>query len=180
MHRPGSFRGDHTAWCLGLVLALVGAPGAQAQTWSEFRPEGGRYLVLMPGAPQTGAQPVALPDGRSVQMYQGSIETPNAAYVATFVDYPADVISRAPPDKHLDNARDGTTKGHTMRNEKRLTIAQNPGREYVVVRGDGLVMVVRSFIVGNRLYQLIVVGRPGVDQHPDTAKFLESFRLLTG
>ena len=169
-----------TAWCLGLVLALVGLTGAQAQVWGEYRPEGGKYFVLMPGTPETGSQPVPLPDGRSVLMYQGSIETPNAAYVATFVDYPDDVISRAPADTHLDNARDGTVKGHTLRSEKRLTIAQNPGREYIIVRSDGLVMVVRSFLVGNRLYQMIVVGRAGVDEQPDTAKFLESFRLLTG
>lgn len=168
------------AMSLGLVLALTGLTGAQAQAWSEHRPQGGKYAVQMPGTPNTGSQPVPLPDGRSVLMYQGSIETPNAAYVATFVDYPADVISRAPADTHLDNARDGTAKGHTLRSEKRLTIAQNPGREYIVARSDGLVMVVRSFMVGNRLYQLIVVGRAGVDQNPDTAKFLESFRLVAG
>jgi hypothetical protein len=169
-----------TTWCLGLMLALMGAVSAQAQLWTEFRPEGGKFYVLMPGTPQTGLQPVPLPDGKSTQLHQGAIEADSVAYVATFVDYPDEIIRRAPPDTHLDNARNGTAKGHKLRSEKRLTIAKHPGREYIVDRSDGLVMKIRSFLVGNRLYQLIVVGNPGVDTLPDTAKFLESFRLLTG
>lgn len=169
-----------TAWCLGLVMALAGSTAALAQIWTEFRPEGGRYYVLMPGAPERSTEPVPLPDGRSVQMFQAVIETPNAAFLSTYVDYPPELVTGSSPDKLLDNVRNGSSKGHTLRNEKRLTIAGNQGREYVIVRSNGVILVTRAFLVGNRLYQIIVAGRAGIEQNPDTAKFLESFRLLTG
>ena len=166
-----------TAWCLALALALLGMTGAQAQIWSEVRPEGGRYRVLMPGTPEISKEPIALPDGRTVQMFQAAIETPNAAYLGTHVDYPADLVRRAPPDTLLDNVRNGSAKGHTLRSEQRLTISGNPGREYVIARANGVILVTRSFLVGNRLYQIIVAGRPGVEQQMETRRFLESFTL---
>lgn len=167
-----------SAWLLGLALALVALNGAQAQIWSEYRPEGGRYRVLMPGTPQLSDQDIALPDGRKVKMYQAAIETSNAAYLGTHVDYPADLVSKASPDTLLDNVRNGSSRGHTLRSEQRLTIAGNPGREYVIARANGVVLVTRSFLVGNRLYQIIVAGRPGVEQAPETRRFLDSFALL--
>jgi hypothetical protein len=168
------------AWCLGLVVMLTGATAAQAQIWTEYRPPEGRYYVLMPGAPQTSTEPVPIAGGQTVQMYQAIVETPNAAYLATYVDYPPEMVRGSSPDTLLDNVRNGSAKGHTLRGEKRLTIAQNKGREYVIARSNGVILVTRSFLVGNRLYQIIAAGTPGVEQNPDTAKFLESFRLLTG
>ncbi len=169
-----------TAWCLGLALALIGSASAQAQMWTEYRPEGGKYFVLMPGTPETSVEPVPIAGGRTVQMYQAVIENQNAAYLSTYVDYPPELVSASSPDTLLDNVRNGSAKGHTLRNEKRLTIAKNPGREYVIARSNGVILVTRSFLVGNRLYQIIAAGRAGVEQHPDTVKFLDSFRLLTG
>lgn len=168
------------AWSLGLMLALIGTAGAQAQLWTEYRPQGGRYLVLMPGTPDTSTEPVPITGGRTVQMFQAVSETQNVAYMSTYVDYPPELVSRSSPDKVLDNVRNGSAKGHTLRSEKRLTIARNSGREYVIVRTNGIILVTRSFLVGNRLYQIIAAGHTGVEQHPDTAKFLGSFRLLTG
>ena len=168
-------------WCLAVALALLGATGAPAQTWTEYRPQNGRFFISMPGTAKTEVQTAPLPNNRSTQTYQGSVETPSALYMATFMDYPADLISAAPPDKLLDGGRDGLLRGgHTLRSEKRLTIAQSPGREYVIARTDNIVIVTRAFLVATRVYLIQVYGRPGVEQHPDTAKFLESFRLLTG
>lgn len=175
---PTAMRTGLRVWLLGLALALVALGSAQAQIWSEYRPEGGRYRVLMPGTPEVSTQPIALPDGRSVTMYQAAIETSSAAYLGTHVDYPADLVRRASPDTLLDNVRNGSSRGHTLKGEQRLTIAGNPGREYVIARTNGVILVTRSFLVGNRLYQIIVAGRPGVEQAPETRRFLESFALL--
>lgn len=167
-----------TALCLGFVFTLGGWASASAQIWSEYAPEGGRYRILMPGTPQVSTEPVSLPDGSKVQMLQAIIETPDAAYLSTHVDYPPEMVRRTTSETLLDNVRNGSSRGHTLVREKRLTIAGNPGREYVITRANGITLATRSFIVGNRLYQVIVAGRAGVDQNPDTRQFLESFTLL--
>jgi hypothetical protein len=166
------------ASCLALVMALVGWNCAQAQIWTEFAPDGGRYRILMPGSPQISTEPVPLPDGRRVQMHQAMVEGPNVAYLSTHVDYPAELVQQTSRETLLDNVRNGSSKGHTLVREKRLTIGGNPGREYVISRANGITLVTRSFLVGNRLYQVIVAGRAGIEQDPDTGKFLQSFTLL--
>jgi hypothetical protein len=166
------------AWCLGFVLALAGWSHAQAQIWTEFEPEGGRYRVLMPGTPQLSTAPISLGDGSAVQMYQAVVDAGEVAYLSTHVDYPATMIRQSSGETLLNNVRDGSAKGHTLVREKRLTIAGHPGREYMITQATGIVLVTRSFLVDNRLYQIIVAGRSGVEQDPDTAKFLESFTLL--
>jgi hypothetical protein len=134
---------------------------------------------MMPGTPQTGFLPLSLANGKPLQIYQSMIETPNSAFVATYVDFPPEVMGRLSPDQLLDRARDGAAMGNQLRAEKRLTIAEHPGREYVLSHNDGTVMIVRSLLVAKRLYQLTVVGRAGIETHPDTLRFLQSFRLLT-
>jgi len=168
------------AWCLGLLLALASVGGAQAQIWTEYRPAGGKYIVLMPGKPQESTESVPVGGGRTVLMYQALIERQERAYFGSYADYPQEAVSGQSPQTLLDNVRNGSAKGHSVRNEKHLTIVRNPGREYVIVRTDGVIAVTRIFLVGNRLYQIIAAGRTGVEDHPDTPWFLESFRLLTG
>jgi hypothetical protein len=167
------------SWCLGLLLALVASTGADAQTWSEYRSEAGRYRVLMPGAPSLSTQPVTMPDGRTVELLQAGFETPAAAFLATYVDYPADVVRGQAPDAFLKTARDGSAKGHKLRSDRGVKVGGYAAREYVILRANGIVIITRSVLVGSRLYQIIVARNEGDDKHPDTRKFLDSFTLTS-
>ena len=166
------------AWCLGMVLIAIGWSGAQAQAWIEIRPEGGRYSILMPGAAQNSSEPISLPDGRTVSMRQTIHETADAAYLGTFTDYPADVMAGQDPEALLIRVRDGSARGHTVRRDQRISIAGNPGREYVIVQANGIVLVTRSLLVGQRLYQWIAAGRGNIETRPETRNFIDSFMLL--
>lgn len=169
------------SWCfgpiLGLLLALVASTGADAQAWSEYRSEAGRYRILMPGVPSPSTQPVAMQDGRSVQLVQAGFETSSAAFLGTHVDYPADVVRGHVPDNFLKTVRDGSAKGHTLRSDRSLKVGGYAAREYVILRANGIIIITRSVLVGSRLYQLIVARNEGDDKHPDTRKFLDSFAL---
>ena len=171
-------RATLTAWCLGLVLALMAIGGAQAQIWVEVRPDGGRYTIQMPGPASMSTQQVPLPDGRSVTMFQALFETGDVAYLSSHVDYPPEIVRNTSPDTLLTNVMDGSAEGHTLRNQRRITIGGYQAREYVITQANGVVLVTRSVLVDNRLYQIIVARMGTGEDHPDTRKFLESFALM--
>lgn len=166
------------AWILGLLFGLFAACTAQAQGWGEVRPPGGGYRVEMPTAAKFDTDDITLPDGRKAVIYQAISEYRDAAFLATYVDYPPDMIARGTPESHLNNAVNGTASGATLAGQRNIVIGGNKGRDYVVFRPDGLSMSVRNALVGNRLYQIIVVGKRGMEQNPDTKRFLESFGLI--
>jgi hypothetical protein len=165
------------AWCLALAFALAGLTNANAQTWSEVRPEGGRYRVLMPGTPEISTHPVPLANGRTVQMLQAIFETPTTAYLASHTDYSPDDIRGQDADTTLRRVRDGSAKGHSLRSDRQRTIAGYPAREYVIEQANGVILVTHAVLVGARLYQFIVAGYAGVETHPDTSRFLNSVTL---
>lgn len=164
-------------WSLALCFVLIGVPAAQAQQWSEARPTGGNYRVMMPGKPTETVAPVPMPDGSTVQMLQAIVELGNMAFLGTHVDYPSTITRGQTPAQLLTNVRDGSAKGHTLRADRALTVDGYPAREYVIQQSGGTVVVVRTAMVQNRLYQMIVAGPPGIDQHADTRRFLDSFTL---
>ena len=77
--------------------------------------------------------------------------------------------------------RSATTRGKLVSDTK-ISLAGHPGREVVIdARGPhgprGLIRG-RLFMVGNRLYQLMVVAPQGRDDEKAAEDFLKSFKLL--
>jgi hypothetical protein len=167
------------AWWTTMVLALLASFAVEAQTWSpqrwiEYKPAEGRYRVEMPAAPRAATVPVPIGGGATVPMAEASAVVDRVAYV----DYPASVTKNAAPDVILTQVRNGSAAGNTWRDEKKLQLGRSEGREYVVVRSDGGVVVTRAYWVRGRLYQLVVDGKQGVETAADTKRFLESFSLV--
>lgn len=168
-----------TAWCLGVAFALLAPLVADAQTWSEYRPAGGRYRIEMPAAPTVSTSPIKLKDGRTVSMVQALVERPDMVYLATYTDYPADIARGASPATLLARARDGSAEGGKLQSDKAASVSGHAGREYVIVDKDGNVLVTRSAWAENRLYQMIVVGGAGIEKQPGTRRFLDSFNVIS-
>lgn len=133
----------------------------------------------MPGAPKMSTQVAESPDGHFDLIIEALVETPTVAYVATHVDYPAGFLEKLTPERRLDVARDSSAKGHTVRDERHLTIGGHPAREYVIEHAQGLVLVIRSVVAHDRHHQVTVSGPPGVERAPETRRFLESFALTS-
>jgi hypothetical protein len=110
------------------------------------------------------------------------IEDRNGGYMIAFADMP---ISGNEPEQQLqmrlDGSRDGAlgnVKG-SLTKESRITLAGTfPGRdiEGTVPQMKGALHA-RIFIVGRRLYQLLVIGTPSWVNSSDATKFLDSFAL---
>lgn len=166
-------------WCVAIGTALLAPLAADAQTWSEYRPAGGSYRIEMPGIPAVSTEPIKLKDGRTVSMVQALVELPNTAYLATYTDYPADVGRATAPATLLTRARDGSAAGGKLRSDKAISVGGHTAREYVIVDKDGNVLVTRSVWANNRLFQMIVVGDEGIEQRPETRRFLDSFNVVS-
>ena len=167
-------RGLVIGW-VGLALLFAGA--AIAQGWTAFSPEGGRCRVDMPGPPKVNIVPIPSA-GQTTPMTEAVVQLPGAAYLVSYIDYPDRIAMAHAADVLLDRARDGMAAGHTLRGEKKLTLGRAPGREFVVAEANGSQTAVRIYFVRNRLYQLTVTGRSGVENLPDTWRFFDSFALV--
>ena len=163
------------AWCVALAsLALVMgvATSATAQQWTEVKESG--FKVEMPGAPERSVQEVTVNGtGEVVDQIERTVTLGATEYFFSHTPYrkmPADLT----PSQMLLNSRDGRS-GHLLA-DRPLTVSGAPARDYVHEE-DGWVLATRAIYADDTLYQLIVVGRAGVQTAPATRRFFESFRL---
>jgi hypothetical protein len=162
---------------MGILLA-----GCGETTWSEFSSAEGAFSVLMPGTPteQTQTQDTEL---GTIDVHSFTFEQNGVAYLVGYNIFPAAVTEAATPDSMLDGARGGqveAVKG-TLMNEEEITLGAYLGRdlEIQIENSDGTSSLrSRIFLVGDRLYQVMVVGPKGQSTSPDTTKFLDSFKLV--
>lgn len=160
---------------IGLVLLL--AAGANAQGWTEFSPEGGRCRVDMPGTPTVATAPLNAP-GQTLTMTEAKVQAGGATFLVSWIDYPDRIALSASSDTMLDKVRDGMAAGNTLRGERKLTLGRAQGREFTLAQANGTTTAVRLYWTRNRLYQLGVTGRAGVESQPETRHFFESFALV--
>ncbi len=160
---------------IGLVLLL--SAGAMAQGWTAFSPEGGRCRVDMPGTPTVATTPLNAP-GQTLTMTEARLQAGGATFFMSWTDYPERIALSASSDAMLDKVRDGMAAGNTLRGEKKLTLGRVQGREFTLAQANGTTTAVRLYWARNRLYQLGVAGRAGVENQPETRHFFESFALV--
>jgi hypothetical protein len=135
------------------------------------------FRVRMPGTPQVVRNKVAIPAGDVLTgAYTANVD--GVIYSVSYTDYPQKVVSSRPPTAFLDEGRNGLVnqlKG-TLRDEAAVQLQGHPGRSYTVVSDNGTVRA-RNFMVGPRLYTLLVLFNPSVGA-PQADAFLESLELL--
>jgi hypothetical protein len=128
----------------------------------------------MPGRPEQSVQEVTVSGtGEVVDQIERTVTLGATEYFFSHTPYrkmPADLT----PAQMLLNSRDGRP-GHLLA-DRPLTVSGAPAREYVHEE-DGWVLATRAIYAGDTLYQLIVVGRAGVQTAPATRRFFESFTL---
>ena len=167
-------------------LAFLMAGGAaallpvavRAQGWMEYKPEGGRFRVDLPALPKIAIVQVPIGNGNTVPMTEATSVVSGIAYIASYVDYPPTVTKGAAADVILTHVRNGAAAGNSYRDETKLQIGRVEGREFTVVQGNGNVAVTRVYWSRGRLFQIVVDGKAGIEKHPATRQFLESFSLI--
>jgi len=160
-----------------IVVVLLLAGPASAQNWTAYSPEGGRCKVDMPGPPKLETVPLNSP-GQTLTMTEAKVQAGSATFFMSWIDYPDRIALSASSDTMLNKVRDGMAAGNTLRGEKKLTLGRAEGREFTLVQANGTTTAVRLYWARNRLYQLGVTGRAGVEKQPETRHFFESFALV--
>ena len=88
-------------------------------------PTGGRYRVEVPGIPKEDTAQVSV-QGKNIPMKQATVELADAAYLVTYLDYPAEAVAGLTPQQALANTRDGSAKGHRLVSDRTLTVSGSP------------------------------------------------------
>jgi len=153
-----------------VALGMLAACGDNAFTSDE-----GRFSVRMPNAPQH--QVITIDPADPTPMHLFTAQRGTTAYMVAFADIPVDGRKAG---EVLDGARDNALKrpGRTLLAERSLSLGSNPGRELEIAAPNDLLLRVRVFLVGARLYQVAVTTRDKNVLATDGAKFLESFKVF--
>jgi WD40 repeat protein len=163
---------------LALFLWLAGKGSSTDANWMTFSPNDGSFSVLLPGQAKVSTETQQAPVG-PITTVTHMVDLKHSAYIVSYSIIPAAGLA-TPLETQLDAVRDrmlASKKGRLL-HEDRITFHGHPGRELslemINPRGGG---VVRFFRVGDRLYQLLVMGTNITSDSPQARKFLESFAL---
>ncbi len=153
---------------------------AGEDTWKLFTSPAAGFAVKMPGLPIEQMQTVKTAAGNvEVHVFSVELEKPPVSYVVSYSALPESAVKPGSEAKRLDNARDGavaSTKG-TLKSQRRILLQNYPGRELEIDLPKERRVRTRIYAVGNRLYQLLVIGPAGAKDATEAKRFLESFQL---
>jgi hypothetical protein len=176
------------ALCL-LVLLQVGCKQMldqfqnqnQNQLMEEFTSTEWKFKAKFPGKPKQGEQTVM---GVKVQMF--SVEQKEGVYGVGVSDMPMPAgVTAGNKEGMLDGARDGSIRNVNgkLKWSAPTFLAGNyqwPGREFAAMITQPTQGQIRSriYLVGKRLYQVVVVGTDGYATSAQSTEFLDSFQLM--
>jgi hypothetical protein len=167
----------HALSALVVVTFISAGSQAAAQTWKEHRPEGGGYVVEMPGEPKVQWQDVPTKIG-DIKTYIATIELGRIAFVTMYSRYPEKYMEGRSAETIFEGGRNGAVanvKGK-LRTETNITISNFPGRELMIDTPAGQLMMMRFFLRGTTIIQAIVGGPAGVESNADARRFLNSLQ----
>jgi hypothetical protein len=173
---------------LGLAACAGHGDAGRGDQWSEFRTPGADFAMSVPSNPDV-YKDVMEKDGGVWRVY--TIDQGDVAYS---IDYYISGAGRkaTSADARLDALRDGIARAMNgkVRNERRFELADTRATELIFdvakTKDKDAYMIKARFYVRRDLaghdisYKIWVVGPPGYDANPNAARFLDSFRFVTG
>jgi hypothetical protein len=146
----------------------------------EFVSKDWKFAAKFPDKPKEKTQ--AGPAGAKITSFV--FESKNGAIVVGVADLPIpENETEQMIQERLDGSRDGAIKnvGGKLVSSDKITIGKQkyPGREFTATLAQPAEgqMRCRTYIVGKRLYQAMVIGTKDFTTSKEADKFLESFRL---
>jgi hypothetical protein len=156
--------------------------GCDILGWRAYTSAEGGFSVRLPAEPK--GQKIILDTGVGrtyLNIYILNRKDDNFVYSIGYVDYPASLFQLKNADKILDDGRDGAVKNikGKLISESKISINKNPGREVTIeaTAGDA-VLRAKFFLVGQRMYQLMVTTSKKKSKSYQILKFLDSFELI--
>jgi hypothetical protein len=158
----------------GTTPAEEGKPQVQFQKLEAA--EG--FTVMFPGSPEPQRGEVAIPGGK-VKTAAWTVNHPSGVlYSISTADYPEKIVAANPAAAFLNEGKNGLVnqlKG-TVKAEEEITLQGYAGKSFTVSSDSGEVRA-RNFLVGPRLYTLLVLYNPSIGA-PEADQFLTSLALI--
>ncbi|MCY1082195.1 hypothetical protein [Archangium lansingense] len=155
-------------------------PAEEARPPVQFQkleaPEG--FTVMFPGAPEPQRGEVAIPGGKVKTAAWTANHPSGVLYSISTADYPEKVVASNPAAAFLNEGKNGLVnqlKG-TVKAEEDITLQGYAGKAFTVSSDAGEVRA-RNFLVGPRLYTLLVLYNPSIGA-PEADQFLTSLALI--
>lgn len=130
-----------------------------------------------PKAAEVASDAADSPAGKTLY-HTFTVDLPEGGLLVTYVDYPNEI---APPER-LKMFVDGHVAGRPLISDKACAAGAVPGREVSFrAEKDGNVITntSRTFVVGNRLYNVFIFRISGAGMNDARVKeLLDTFRLL--
>ena len=152
-------------------------PKSTHSDWIVFSPKDGGFSIMLPAEPEQRALPHETKEGRTLspmyELTQGGFK-----YVVSYMNHPASVEGDE-RDKLLSMAAEAviTSAGGSVVSNTSLSLDGSPGRE-VVGEVKGFSYRSRVYLVGHRVYLLIVWLPPNKADSENAAKFFNSFKIV--
>lgn len=164
-----------------VVALFLGACSAPEPT--EFTSDAGAFSVMTPATleEQTQSVPTAAGD---IETHMFTGEVGGTAYMVAYSDYPEQVLAQVDAQTLLEGARDGAIQNSSANlvSEEAITLGEYPGIEVVADvksdKGEEGTLKSHIYLVGNRLYQVMVMGSKGSLDMTKVDAFLDSFKLV--
>lgn len=167
---------------VAMTFGLLLASGCGRAEFKEYTSAAGNFKVQMPGSPKEESQSAKAPTGETMNLNVASVQQKDGVYVVMWSDLPIPAgESEKDIQTRLDGSRDGALRNINgkLTDEKKITIGdKHPGRDIQadLPNGKGSLRA-RIYLVGTRLYQVMVVGTSSWVSSADALKFLDSFAL---
>lgn len=162
-------------WFALVAVSVFLAACQQNPTKGGYTSNDGKFSVNIPAAPNEQVQ-----KSGDLTIHQFIATQDDVAYIIIYVDYPAGVIKPGNEEKILNAARDGATgnsKGKLLKERHIKLQGKYPGRELLVLTADGKTAVKdRIYLMGNRMYQVMVSASQDKLSAPEIKAYLDSFQ----
>lgn len=156
----------------------IGGREATGPAWSLFTAPEEKFRISFPGPPNRTARSAQA--GPRVQ-YSVADRQRGIVYMVDCGPVAKDTSSKAEaPDEVLDTAVAGLIGKERPLRHRPIALGLHPGRFVEIERRDKLVLVIRLFLVDNRLYQIAVCGQGEAlkGNTSYTRRFLNSFTIV--
>lgn len=174
------------SWLLVVLAVAVAVLAACGRTeWQELPIREGGFSVLMRPQPQYARQQMDTPAGK-VPAHLYSSARGDSFFAVGYSDYPLSQVVGGAPDTLFNHVRDTWVKridGTLVRASPIKLAGQYPGIEFSAegkFKGADTILDARLYLVDQRLYQVIAMGRKGEVSQGIVNRFLDSFKLIQG
>lgn len=164
---------------IAITLLIRPTNAATIDAWKQYSSAAGRFSVGFPNKPQTSEDKMNA-NGIPTTVHTFAADLGARAFIVSYNDYPMKALAGSDPRDLLVGAEKGALNNvqGKLIDDQAFKFGNYHARSYAVkVQGDHVVRA-NMIMVGNRLYQILVVVPTAEADSADVKKFFGSFELM--